>query len=153
MAELEVCELCGNARWVVAHNGLPWHGVDPGGRPCPSCNDEGGDEPPVGYNLTCLSPHCPSAVSVAEFIHDNPHDQAVICYKLESQLGFDMSVPDDVIDYTKLDVLGLLRRRQELQHELRAMGEMPLPRTQRGRDLHSELAAAIEVQRSRPRRA
>lgn len=57
---------------------------------------------------------------------------------LVAGLEFDES---DAIDYTTLPLTELLKLKANLEEELKALREVRYPRTDRGREIHSELTA------------
>lgn len=55
----------------------------------------------------------------------------------------DFEEPKGIIDYTKLETIELSRRLNHIKQELFDRKEMMDPRTDEGRDLHSERAAIL----------
>lgn len=68
---------------------------------------------------------------------------------LTEGLDAEIPPPTDVVSVCMLDELGLSRRFNEVRQALLNMSEMVDPKTEKGRELHSERAALIIEMRRR----
>lgn len=69
---------------------------------------------------------------------ENPEDEL---QRMFDEMEFDLPEPDEVDDVTAMPMEKVIKRYNQLTEELLQIGEALHPRTQYGRDLHSERAA------------
>lgn len=146
---VEVCGICQGARFVCAEENTPWHGTahcEHVGTPC-VCNP--------GPDHQAWSEGCLLCMSMEEFMTLNPDDPDAVLAEMEKQFE-DFEISADILDPSKdptnvqtLSDAELSEAFNIVRDKLIAMNEMlGEPRTQEGRELHSQRAAyLIEMQR------